>query len=427
VKRINQVFNADTSPGPEGAFTSEGEADGFIADGFEDDPGSFGFGTEDEDEGFGFGDSETGGLDAAGLEAAGFGFETEAEGESLSEGARDAAWDAVPLEDEARDTAPPDRVYTGRELAALLERALGAGRSRDMESADLVWELRRLVNEGGAAYYEIPANPARYGLSTEEDLQGLVSNYLVPLSGSIGPYANHPLEPTAIKTTVQLRTLGEADTERAMGAIHGYIEKNFPEGVEALVGGSALVEKSLNQLVVQSQLISVVISLLAVFLIIALSNKSLIAGLIGVLPLSVSILINFAVMGFLGIKLNIGTSMVASVSVGIGIDYTIHYLEAFKREYLAAGNAAAGTDFLQKTFTTSGKAILINALSVGAGFAVLMLSKFVMLGDLGLLIAITMITSALVSLTVIPVLLLLINPAFIRRPAKGPGAAAGKE
>jgi len=115
-------------------------------------------------------------------------------------------------------------------------------------------------------------------------------------------------------------------------------------------------------------------------------------------------------MGFTGIKLNIGTSMVASVSVGIGIDYTIHYMEAYKREYMASGGMG---DFLSRTFTASGKAIIINAVSVGAGFAVLIFSQFIMLKHLGLLIALTMGSSALVSLTVLPVLLSVIKPKFI--------------
>jgi predicted RND superfamily exporter protein len=103
--------------------------------------------------------------------------------------------------------------------------------------------------------------------------------------------------------------------------------------------------------------------------------------------------------------------MVASVSVGIGIDYTIHYIEAYKREYSASGGKG---DYLRRTFATSGKAIMINAVSVGAGFAVLLLSQFVMLEHLGLLIALTMATSAFVSLTVIPVLLLIFKPKFIQ-------------
>jgi predicted RND superfamily exporter protein len=150
-----------------------------------------------------------------------------------------------------------------------------------------------------------------------------------------------------------------------------------------------------------------------VFAIIAVSNKSLIAGLVGSLPLCISILINFAVMGFLGIKLNLGTSLVASVSVGIGIDYTIHFMDAYKREYRASNHSIGGGDFLRRAFEGSGKAIVINAVSVGAGFAVLSLSQFNILAGLGLLICLTMFTSALISLTVIPALLSVLNPKFI--------------
>jgi predicted RND superfamily exporter protein len=110
---------------------------------------------------------------------------------------------------------------------------------------------------------------------------------------------------------------------------------------------------------------------------------------------------------------------VASLAVGIGIDYTVHYIDAYKREYHVS-NGGAG--FLYRAFATSGKAIIINAVSVGAGFAVLALSRFTILADLGLLIALTMFTSALISLTVIPVLLSVLKPKFIY----GTSAARGK-
>jgi predicted RND superfamily exporter protein len=244
----------------------------------------------------------------------------------------------------------------------------------------------------------------------------MISGYLLLIAGSSGSYTDDPLEPLALRTTIQLRTLGEEDTGRAVAAIRDYIAARFPPSLKITIGGTAMVEASLNRLVVQSQLISVFLSLFLVFLIISVSNRSLTAGCIGTLPLGITILINFAVMGCLGIKLNIGTSMVASLAVGIGIDYTIHYIEAFKREYRRAGGLAGDGErtILWRTFTTSGKAIMINTISVGLGFGVLLLSKFVMLQDLGLLIALTMGTSALVSLTVIPVLLTLINPKFIR-------------
>jgi predicted RND superfamily exporter protein len=421
VKRINQVFNANESPeglAPSPALAgAEDEAFGFSGGessfGFGDDDGfgfsggesSFGF---EDDDGFGF----AGGESSFGFEDdAGFGFAGEDPPGLGGAGSGDAS--AAGETDAAERGA---RLYTERELLALLDSAAGTG--RHLDANDLVREIKRLVNYEGASYYEIPSDPARYGKKTEEDLRRLVSNYLVLLSGNISNYANDPLEPTAIRSVIQLRTLGQDDTDVVIDAIKDYIGANFPAGVKTTLGGTSLVEASLNELVVQSQLISVFISLFVVFIIITVSNRSLVMGLIGIIPLSITILINFAVMGFLGIKLNIGTSMVASVSVGIGIDYTIHYIETFKREFRLNGGKG---DFLRRTFETSGKAIVINAVSVGAGFAVLILSQFNMLGDLGFLIALTMATSAIVSLTVIPVLLTSLNPDFARRIILGRG------
>ncbi|GHV90598.1 antibiotic transporter [Spirochaetia bacterium] len=380
VKRINQVFNVDESP--------EGIKERSITANAPDSDFGFGFGDDSGDGGFGFDDF---GFDEAGTSGGG---DDSAFAENIPTGGAAAA----------------SRVYTMGELLALLEGAASSGNNRSLDANELIRELQKQVNYNGASYYEIPLIPERYGKTRSEELQQLVSNYLILLSGNIDNYANDPLEPTAVKTTVQLRTLGEGDTGLVIKEINQYVKENFPKNIKTTVGGSALVEASLNRLVVQSQLISVLTSLLMVFIIVAVSNRSFAAGIFGIVPLSISIVINFAVMGFLGIKLNIGTSMVASVSIGIGIDYTIHYIEAYKREYRAGGGKG---DYLRRTFASSGKAIMINAVSVGAGFAVLILSRFVMLEHLGLLIALTMATSAFVSLTVIPVLLLIFKPKFI--------------
>jgi predicted RND superfamily exporter protein len=321
-------------------------------------------------------------------------------------------WDEDEYE-EIEDTAAPtetEKIFTEREFFEILDRAASA--SNNMSAGDLVSELKRQVNYNGESYYEIPSDPARYGKDNDEELQGIISNYLFLLSGSISSYANNSLQPTAIKSTIQLRTLGMDDSREAINTIDRYLKIHTPPDVKVTIGGTTLVENSLNDLIVQSQLISVLISIICVFIIVAASNKSLIAGIIGIAPLSVSVLVNFAVMGFSGIKLNLGTSMVASVSVGIGIDYAIHYLEAFKREYRKSAGIKDSA-FLWRSFNSSGKAIIINAVSVGAGFAVLLFSRFNMLVDLGLLIAITMFTSALVSITVLPALLVLLKPKFV--------------
>jgi predicted RND superfamily exporter protein len=373
VKRINQVFNTDESPaglGVKGGLSASAETNG----------SDFGFSTGFSIDDFG----------------SGFGFDGEFD-------------DAGEFDDPAGDVHSLEQ-YSAADIITLLDSA--AGKSVNMSGNDVVRELKRLVNYDGMSYYEIPANPERYGKTKPEELQKLISNYLLLLAGGEnGGYSNDPLEPTAIKTTIQLRTVGDKDTREVIDLITAYAAVNFPKTVRVITGGTAVMEGAITDLIVNSQIISIVISVLVVFIIIALSNRSFIAGIIAAVPLALTILCNFAVMGFLGIKLNIGTALIASLSVGIGIDYTIHFIEFFRHEF-AAGHED-GNGFLRRTFVSCGKAILINALSVGAGFGVLAFSQFKILAELGSLIALNMAIAALVSLTIIPVLLTVIKPQFI--------------
>ncbi|MFA6508077.1 MAG: MMPL family transporter, partial [Treponemataceae bacterium] len=376
VKRINQVFNADEKPDGLATRTNVAPAAGAA---------SFGFGTSA----------------SSGEAAFGFGsFDSPTAEKPLA-----VSVDAKPKQ--------PSETLDELKMVALLSKALGEGGRSGMSADELVNALKRATNYQGAAYYEIPVDPKRYGKKDAKELKDLISSYLVLLSGNIESYADDPMEPRSIRMSLQLRTVGQQDTDRVINEIRDYIDENFPKNVKVTIGGPALVEGALNRLVVQSQIQSIFFSLLTVFLILAVYYRSLIAGVIGLVPLSISVLINFGVMGFFGIKLNIGTAMISSITVGTGIDYIIHYLAAYHHEFLAMKN---GGDFFRRTFLSSGKAILFNAISVGAGFAVLAFSQFTMLAYFGILVALAMATSATVSLTLLPILLNWLKPAFIRRP-----------
>jgi predicted RND superfamily exporter protein len=364
IKRMNQMFNVDES------------ADGIqkvIHAAYPDDS------TEDS---FGFGE-----------------FDFEETGED--------SWDlsGEVLQSGFQDLSPPATSETPITFA-MLNAAIG--KSPAMSAHELARELERMANYEGYAYYEIPSDPARYGKETREELGQLVANYLVLLAGDADEsMANDPLEPTAFEIMVIVDSQWQEDTVRIIDEINRYVAANFPENVRVLVGGGATQEMALAGLVMNSQVVSVIIAVIAVLIIIAFSNKSFIAGLIAALPLSIAILFVFAMMGLFGITLNMATAMIASLAVGIGIDYTIHFMESYKREFQNGG------DYLHRTFATSGKAILINAVSVGAGFAVFGLSQFPIIKQFGALICFSMVINAVVSLTVIPVFLETLKPKFI--------------
>jgi len=152
------------------------------------------------------------------------------------------------------------------------------------------------------------------------------------------------------------------------------------------------------------------IAILLVFIFLTYRLKSLVGGLISITPILLTILINFTIMSILGIPLDVVTVLIGSVAVGIGIDYTIHFITRFKVEH-AKGKTEL--EALDKTLETTGKAIVINALSVMMGFLVLVLGNIVPMQRFGYLIALTMIISAMASITVLPALLLVTRAGFI--------------
>lgn len=260
------------------------------------------------------------------------------------------------------------------------------------------------------AYDEIPADPARYGLRDREELKHLIAQYLLLYSGGLESWADDDLEPSIARISVSINTSGNRFTGELLPAIEAYAAEHFPPGYTYETAGIALAESAVTDLITGAAIKSILLSLGLVFLIVALRYRSPLAGLYGALPLGATVLINFGVMGLTGIKLDIATAMVGSIAIGIGIDYTIHFLAGYRRARAESDDPAQIT---RRALRAEGKAILYNALSVAAGFLVLGFSRFNPLMFLGILIALTMITSSLASLTMIPVLLNQFRPRFI--------------
>jgi predicted RND superfamily exporter protein len=111
-------------------------------------------------------------------------------------------------------------------------------------------------------------------------------------------------------------------------------------------------------------------------------------------------------MGFSGISLNMATVLVASIALGIGVDYSVHVINHFNHSRTSGESLPVA---LAKTIGISGKAIVINITSVAGGFIVLLFSDLVPLQYFGLLISLSMIGSGLGALTLLPVILILMT------------------
>ncbi len=276
----------------------------------------------------------------------------------------------------------------------------------------VVRELEKDLNYQGTEYYEIPYEIEKYPVERREELADLVTQYLYLLSSdAITRFADDMTNPKAIRTQIQLRTHSTVDTGKLIDDINDYVSKYFPtDRYTVETTGSAALENTMSHLVINSQMVSIVFSLVMVFIIIALSFKSPWAGLIGAIPLGLVIVLNFMVMGFAGIRLDLCTSIVSSIAIGVGIDYTIHFMETYKAE---REKSKESEEVAKQTFNTSGKGIITNALAVGLGFLVLVFSKFIILRYIGILVAVVMFTSSMLAMTIIPGLLNAFDPRFM--------------
>ena len=178
----------------------------------------------------------------------------------------------------------------------------------------------------------------------------------------------------------------------------------------AFVGGIAEVFSDLAMKVVEGQFVSLGIALVIVALLIMLMFRSITAGLMATVPLALSMLIVFGLMGLLNIELNVATALLSSIMIGVGIDYTIHYLWRFKEERQRGLDHAAAA---RRTLLTTGRGIFFNALSVIIGFSALMLSSFVPVRFFGFLVVISIFSCLLGALVFIPALCMRVKPRFL--------------
>lgn len=188
--------------------------------------------------------------------------------------------------------------------------------------------------------------------------------------------------------------------EGAAGA-PGFVRSVRIQNIE--ITGSAYLIERIRQSVFINQLSSLAVALGAVLILNCLTFGSILEGVISLCAIVFSIMVNFGIMGIFDIPLDFVTAIIASVAIGTGIDYTIHFITRYTRELKKSGGDVQAS--YAATLATTGKAIAFNALSVGLGFAVLLGSNVIPMRTAGLLLAITMLTSSLSAMTFLPAVL----------------------
>jgi hypothetical protein len=125
-------------------------------------------------------------------------------------------------------------------------------------------------------------------------------------------------------------------------------------------------------------------------------------GFLAILPNILPIMIFFGVMGWIGIQLNIGTSLIAAIALGIAVDATIHYLARFNLELQGETEQQAAVG---RALETVGIPIVFTSVALFLGFLTFAFSSFVPIQNFGILSSVTMAASLGANLVLLPALL----------------------
>ncbi|MGC9219434.1 MAG: MMPL family transporter, partial [Athalassotoga sp.] len=179
--------------------------------------------------------------------------------------------------------------------------------------------------------------------------------------------------------------------------------------------GVPILTNYVSSMIVNDQYESMIISIILVLVLLMIQTNSWLMGLMGIFPVLLTMIVNFGIMGIFGISLNAITITIASMTVGVGVDYVIQIFSRFRIEYVRSDSV---NEAIVKTFSTSGKGLLLNSISSSAGFAMFFFSTIGGLKQFAVLTISTMIISLLLVIILIPSLLSFLSEDFLNKKLK---------
>ncbi len=276
---------------------------------------------------------------------------------------------------------------------------------------DYLKQMNRVLNNGDSNAYVLPTS------------KQAVAQYMLLYNTSSDP-TDFEEEIDYDYRTANVRVLmnngAYSKTKPVIEALENYIATEFNNNqITATLSGRVTVNYHWIKNIGPSHFYSLAIALVLVLLVSALLFRSAAAGVLAIIPVASAILFIYTAMSLLGITLGIGTSMFASVAIGLGVDFAIHTLDRIRNQmtlWSHTQSTISASEFDQQIldiFPTTGRALLFNFLTIACGFGVLISSQVVPLNNFGTIVALAVTTSFIASVTLLPAIVKLVKPKFI--------------
>lgn len=179
------------------------------------------------------------------------------------------------------------------------------------------------------------------------------------------------------------------------------------DGESVRLTGISVLYNNVLQSLFRSQILTLGTVFVCIFIMLVVLFRNIKLAIIGTLPNIFTALFILGLMGVLGIPLDIMTITIAAITIGIGVDYAIHYIHRYKKEFAQNGD---NFQAIHKSQTTVGKALYFTSITITLGFIILVLSNFVPSIYFGMLTSIAMLVALFATFSIIPLLLSIMQP-----------------
>ncbi len=212
------------------------------------------------------------------------------------------------------------------------------------------------------------------------------------------------------KIQVVLKTSDPDLHYRLYEVAKGYLDRNLPAGATADFGGDIILWLAKVDYIIKGKIQNIILAMVLIVVICSLAYRSLNSGVLAVLPIAFGVVLTFGFMSLFGLRLDMPTSIITGIAVGIGIDFSIHYLNKL-RASMKAKNAIDKS--LEMTVCTSGKAVVVDTFTNILGFSMLIMSAFQPVQIFGYLVSFTMLIMGGSVIVLLPALVVWLKPKFI--------------
>jgi hypothetical protein len=176
---------------------------------------------------------------------------------------------------------------------------------------------------------------------------------------------------------------------------------------EFKLAGVLILFNNLLQSLFKSQILTLGLVMVGIFIMFLILFKNLTLSFIGVVPNFIAAFFILGIIGLLGIPLDMMTITIAAITIGIAVDNSIHYIYRFKEEFSSNKNYEST---LKLCHSTVGTAILNTSITIVFGFSILVFSNFIPTIYFGVFTGIAMLLAMISVLTLLPKLILIIKP-----------------